>query len=131
MIRAVPALLRILLGNQTATVPSTPLSCPSLQKDACWAIGNIAGDSDEYRSALLYCGALQPVVEFLAQSLVHWNSAFETDAADSATRDSMIELHESRACTAIWTISNIARGSTPGDVFLSAGDLVCDNSIAM
>lgn len=121
VIRAVPALLRILLGNQITTGTTSSVSYPSLQKDACWAIGNIAGDSDEYRSALLYCGALQPVVEFLLQSLVQWNNAFETEAQDSATRDSAIELHENSACTAIWTISNIARGSTPGEVFLSAG----------
>jgi hypothetical protein len=92
-----------------------PQPITAIQEDVCWAIGNIAGDSDEYRAVLLQCGALQPIVDLLLRSLFVWR-----DIAPG-TSDSTAVIQHSRASTAMWAVSNMARGSTDGAAFLNSG----------
>lgn len=114
--KALPALLSVLRDCQSLPVNNDVHLTSSLQEDSCWAIGNIAGDSEECRSALLNFGALQPVVDFSLYCIHAYRASaaiVNTSAADACL---------SRANTAVWTISNIARGSSPGDIFIISGD---------
>ena len=120
VLHAVPALLNILQGSHNTLLSS--LDPHVLQEDSCWTIGNIAGDSDEYRSALLEQNVLQPISKFLHQSLAVWINACEI--SESQLSHSAAQ-HLGRAGTAVWTLSNIARGSTPGNVFINSGELTC------
>ena len=125
VLHAVPALLNILQGSHTALLSLLDphvLGGISFQEDSCWTIGNIAGDSDEYRSALLEQNVLQPISDFLHQSLALWIKACEV--SDCQLSHSAAQ-HLGRAGTAVWTLSNIARGSTPGNVFINSGELTC------
>ena len=94
-------------------------------EEVCWAIGNIAGDSDDYRSVLLQSGTLLPMANFMLHSLECLNRAKETAAAISMENMSSpdIELYQSRAQTAVWAISNMARGAAAGTAFLESGEL--------
>lgn len=122
VLHAVPALLNILQGSHNTLLSS--LDPHVLQEDSCWTIGNIAGDSDEYRSALLEQNVMQPIIKFLHQSLTLGGAAREI--SDSQLSHSVsVAQHLGRAGTAVWTLSNIARGSTPGNVFINSGELTC------
>ena len=126
---AVPALLNILQGGHNALTPSVDphvIGSTSLEEDSCWTIGNIAGDSDEYRSVLLEYNVLQPIIKFLQQSLTSWAAACQTsENLSQPSHDVTAAQHLSRAGTAVWTLSNIARGSTPGIVFVNSGETRC------
>lgn len=86
----------------------------------CGAIGNIAGDSDEYRSALLQIGVLQPLVDFLLH-LTHYLQAVDENSESSESIYVRNKQYASSSCTAAWALSNISRGSTTADVFLNSG----------
>lgn len=127
VLRAVPALLSILQGSHNALLSSLDphvLGGISLEEDSCWTIGNIAGDSDEYRSALLEQNVLQPIIKFLQQSLTLWTAACQISESQFSHSVSAAQ-HLGRAGTAVWTLSNIARGATPGNVFINSGELTC------
>lgn len=80
----------------------------TLQEQACWAIGNIAGDSYEFRGVLIANGALAPLLSFLERSV-----APGTHGSAAAT---------TRAQTAAWAVSNLARGSpASAEAFISSG----------
>lgn len=62
-----------------------------LREQACWALGNIAGDCAELRDEVLAAGALDAVLAVLQQE----------SAKLSAVK------------TATWTMSNLCRGKPP------------------
>lgn len=64
---------------------------PRLREQACWALGNIAGDCAELRDAVLHAGAMPVVLEVLRPE----------HAKLSAVK------------TATWTMSNLCRGKPP------------------
>jgi len=94
VLQAVPDLLHLLASGDA-----------SLQEQACWAIGNIAGDSDEFRAALVANGALAPLLTFLAAS-----TAAQPPQSTCAQ-------------TAAWAVSNLSRGSTSTAAFVTSGAL--------
>lgn len=77
----------------------------ALKEQICWAIGNVAGDSDDFRSVLLANGCLKPLIKFLTEVA----TAVPTDASNPAQ-------------TVAWAISNVARGSTPASLFIESGN---------
>ena len=94
----------------------------NLEEDSCWTIGNIAGDSDEYRSALLEYNVLQPIIVFLQQSLSSWTAACRAfENSSQSSHRVLAAQHLGMAGTAVWALSNIARGSTPGIIFINSG----------
>ena len=101
-------------------IPAIPhliqlLSHPNevLQDQVCWALGNIAGDSDEVRSVLVAGGAVHAVSELLFSSSADMlgMAASETESVDR------------RPLTAAWALSNLSRGSTPFAAF-SSNDVI-------
>lgn len=156
---AVPILLQYLGGSDYV-----------LKEQACWTIGNIAGDSNEYREILLANGALKPLMDFLLESSqtmkqhTHVAGASSSNSSSSIspkgmdaqtggnfvnsprsdptpaptpttgmyTQDAFVEsgdsaesdaatMQPSRAQTAAWAISNLARGKVPASLFIDAG----------
>jgi importin subunit alpha-6/7 len=110
VLAAVPELLAIIAGENS-----------TLREQACWTIGNIAGDSDEHRTVLLANGALLPMCDFLGASL---RAAATVPLADSLVPTATPEVtsaNSSYAQTAAWALSNLVRGSTPAGAFLESG----------
>jgi hypothetical protein len=75
------------------------------------------------------------MVDFLLYSLSCWPNIEQAETVNmsssvfscvgvSAISESENEQHRSRVRTAIWAISNMARGSAPGAVFLNSGELI-------
>ena len=127
VLQAVPDILQILAGND-----------PGLQELACWLIGNIAADSDEYRAILIANGSLKPALDFLAAAATAAAAAVASSSASSSSSSSSSRDENgeagaeegdssvfSNAQTAAWCLSNLARGST------SAADLVASGATAM
>lgn len=106
VLAAVPELLTVIAG-----------ASDSLREQACWTIGNIAGDSDEYRSVLIANGALSAILEFLRSTLQTNSVSVSSGEASTGT----LEATYTRAQTAAWALSNLARGKTPAGVFVKAG----------
>ena len=99
VLHAVPILLQIISGN-----------CVLLSEQACWTIGNVAGDSDEFRTTLIANGSIHALGDFLQKSIT-------AAAADPTNTD----LHNTRASTASWALSNLARGSSTARSFIDVG----------
>ena len=77
-----------------------------LKDQICWAIGNVAGDSDEFRQVLLANGCLPAVLKQLQQTIL---------VALAQVEEGVLE----KARTAAWALSNLARGSgVPGAEFV-------------
>jgi hypothetical protein len=70
-----------------------------MKEQVCWSIGNIAADSDEYREVLVANGCVVPLIKYLHKSI-------ETSSSSSAQ-------------TAAWALSNLARGTVQGSVFIN------------
>jgi importin subunit alpha-6/7 len=98
VVKAVPELLQIITG-----------ASDELREQACWTIGNIAGDSDKYRSVLIANGSVRPLLDFLT-------AATTTTITTTTTPNSMAQ-------TAAWTLSNLARGTTPAGAFIETGSI--------
>lgn len=124
VLEAVPELLSFIGGDDA-----------SLREQACWTLGNIAGDSDELRSILVKNGAVWPIVKLLSQEVGgdQWKSKYEererahlgqySGGSELERRQAQADLEAAdlsllRAQTAAWALSNLARGSTPASVFL-------------
>ena len=133
VIAAVPALLSILNKICGGASAYDEQLNHALCEEVCWAIGNIAGDSDDYRVLLLESGTLKPMVNFMLDSLNRLQVA-STKSTQSegvgvvvagssplSCSESNLNLYQSRAQTAVWAISNMARGSVPGAIFLESG----------
>jgi hypothetical protein len=132
VITAAPALLSI-LDDRTGVFSST------LKEQVCWTIGNVAGDSDLYREALLQSGALQSLSSFLVATMDRLMQQQQQQVADTHSSsgaassslsqksggdpDSAVALSSSlsQAGTVCWALSNLARGSTTAAAFLSSG----------
>ncbi len=127
VLEAVPELLSFIGGEEA-----------SLSEQACWTLGNIAGDSDELRSILVKNGAVLPIVKLLSQEVGgdQWRSKHEewerahlsqySGGSELERRQAEAVLEAAdlsllRAQTAAWALSNLARGSTPASVFLETG----------
>jgi len=106
-LQAVPDLLHLLTSGDAA-----------LQEQACWAIGNIAGDSDEFRAALIGNGALAPLLAFLATA-----AAAAAAAATTTPQVVVVQQNSPTTCsqTAAWAVSNLSRGSTSATHFAASG----------
>lgn len=97
VLQAAPELIQLLASGS-----------PSLSEQACWTLGNIAADSDdELKAILLANGVLQPLLLLL-------NSLISASPATSPC---------SEARTVAWTISNLARGSTPAEHLTLSGSI--------
>ncbi len=105
VLHAVPDLLNIISGEDL-----------SLAEQACWCIGNLAGDSDEFRSILLSNGALVPLLQFLNKSIESSTNANDGDGVSLALPED--DFGVKAAQTVTWTLSNLARGSTPAAAFI-------------
>ena len=120
-LEAAPELLSCIDGDEA-----------SLSEQACWTLGNIAGDSDELRSILVKNGAVWPIVKLLSQEVGgdQWKSKYyERERAHlcqysggsnlsvGKRKPSWADLGFLRAQTAAWALSNLARGSTPPLLF--------------
>jgi hypothetical protein len=105
VLQCVPILLQILSGSN-----------PSLQELTCWTIGNISGDSDEFREILISNGAFKPLMDF-AIAFSTPGLAITQEQTAKFVRDS----NSSRTQTAVWALSNLARGSTSASLFIDAG----------
>lgn len=111
VLETVPDLLAIIVGEDK-----------SLSEQACWAVGNIAGDSDEYRSTIVNNGAVLPLLKFLFDSV----SGLGDGAGSNIMDESPVDGNEAAmmyAQTAAWSLSNLARGSTPASTFMETGML--------
>jgi hypothetical protein len=97
VLHAVPNIIQV-LANENCS--------PTLREQVCWTVGNIAGDCDDYRQVLLANGCLPSLLRFLVQ----------------CSTPGQEYVHGAR--TAAWALSNIARGSTPGSVFVVAGTVL-------
>ena len=92
VLQCVPNLIILLSNNQ---------SNYTLSEQICWTIGNIAGDSDEFRKILLGNSCLQPLLNYLFFCLRSIDNDID-----------MKEITLSGARTAAWALSNLARGNT-------------------
>ena len=129
-----PALLRILNKISDGASACDEQQNHVLCEEVCWAIGNIAGDSDDYRILLLESGTLKPMVNFMLYSLnrlqlasinLTQSEGIGIDAASLSSLSSSgsnLEIYQSRAQTAVWALSNMARGLVPGVIFLESGE---------
>ena len=123
VLRATPALQRI-LDDPTGRFSVT------LQEQVCWTLGNVAGDSDEHRQVLLQHGVLQSLAGFLLKTLHFFmqpvaptaaSSSSGTGASDALAAVADVSSALSRAGTASWALSNLARGSTRASLFIDSG----------
>lgn len=90
---AVPNILQVISNNLVA----------GLHEQLCWIIGNIAGDADEFRVVLAANGAIEAVIRLTLQ-------------------ESVAKKEHSCLKTALWTLSNLARGSTDISLFFVEGN---------
>jgi hypothetical protein len=105
---------------------------PVLQEQCCWAIGNIAGDSDEFREILLANGVLKPIYSFLLHSYESSKVQLAVEGGPQSLDSSQQEAQQcddTRAVTACWTISNLVRGSTPAFMLVDTGHRLLSISI--
>eukprot|EP01038_Epipyxis_sp_PR26KG_P004891 gene4891-6850_t len=86
-----------------------------LKEQVCWTIGNIAGDSDEFREILLLNGVLLPLTSFFNQCC-----QYQIEKSSNGSNDKML-LHISGAQTAAWALSNLVRGTIAGITFINSG----------
>lgn len=111
-------MIEILSCSVTGAVSALRRDSVELLEQICWAIGNIAGDCDEYRNILISNGCLPAVLAFLESSIadnVRSQSAVRSAAAPVDERPS------SAAQTAAWALSNLSRGKVPGGLFFDTG----------
>ena len=104
---AVPIFIQILGGSE-----------PVLQEQVCWAVGNIAGDADDYRQVLVANGALRAVASLLFSSTQSVLKSLHKGTP--ASFSSSVAVIESRPLTAAWALSNLARGSTTASAFIES-----------
>jgi hypothetical protein len=112
---AVPNMVEIL--NSNSLPGSVGRDSVEFQEHICWALGNIAGDSDEHRSVLIGNGALLAVLSFLEARMSALVAASGTVHAVEAMPHSFVSSTQ----TAAWTLSNLARGKVPANLFVSTG----------
>ena len=129
-----PALLRILDKISDEASAYDEQQNHVLCEEVCWAIGNIAGDSDDYRVLLLESGTLKPMVNFMLYALNRLQLASVNSTQSEgmgidvaglsplSSSGSNLDIYQSRAQTAVWALSNMARGVVPGAIFLESGE---------
>jgi hypothetical protein len=108
-------MIEILNSNSTIGVGGDSLQ---LQDQICWALGNIAGDSDEHRAVLIANGTLPAVLNFLdarVKGLVE---------AISRNGDNVPVSVSGAAHTAAWALSNLARGKVSAQLFIDSGMVI-------
>lgn len=98
VLQAAPELIHLLAGTSS-----------SLAEHACWTLGNIAADSDEFRMTLIANGIVQPMLVLL-----------ESSVSESVSATMALS---SKAQTVAWAISNLARGSTSAEHLLPSGSV--------
>ena len=106
VLNAVPSLVQLL--------SSDPVQNRELHNQVVWCLGNMAGDTDTTRQALVAAGAI-PALAFVlfanAEMLLK-----ETDA------DNYIQAIDTTSVIAAWALSNVSRGSTPFAAFTISSD---------
>ncbi|KAJ1437437.1 armadillo-type protein, partial [Ochromonadaceae sp. CCMP2298] len=111
VLAAAPQMLQLLLGGAGVTV--------ALQEQVCWALGNIAGDCDEYRQVLLAHSCLPAVTHFLeTATALPCTPAPASQGLSSPSPSSSSCTTTTPAQTAAWALSNLARGAVPGAAFV-------------
>ena len=99
------------------------LETPVVAEQAAWALGNVAGDSQEFRDVLLSNGVLVPAVALLSSKVRTLLQCLLRGDATVHTRVTCGVQDQAVVRTASWLISNLVRGSTPSKPFVDAGVL--------
>lgn len=90
------------------------LSCGNnaLSEQACWVLGNLAADNDEFRCAVIVAGTCYPIAAILKAGAESCSEVASTSSPSS-----------SHLCTATWCISNVSRpgNSQLGKPFVELG----------
>lgn len=117
-----------ILNSNSSTAGSLSRDSVQLQEQLCWALGNIAGDSDEHRSVLIGNGALGAVLSFLEASVAALQGAIRDlmSANGQAGEQALPPVVCSAAHSAAWTLSNLARGKVPAQLFVDTGTPSCE-----
>lgn len=113
VLEAVPVLLQVLESSDI-----------SLQEQVCWTIGNIAGDCDEFRIILIANGCVLPITRFMCNCLrfIDKHTEYDSSGRDMSTAVSNdLSTMISKLQTTVWAISNLVRGATHAEPFLTAG----------
>jgi hypothetical protein len=115
-----------ILNSNSSTAGSLSRDSVELQEQLCWALGNIAGDSDEHRSVLIGNGALGAVLSFLEARVAVLQSTIQEMLSAKGSQQGVDEqtlppVVCTSAHTAAWTLSNLARGKVPAQLFVDTG----------
>ena len=78
-----------------------------LCEQCCWAVGNLAGDSQEARNALIQKGAIAPLIQCLQSSFQIHTTLLQNNNASLTNGNVMFGLCRNAA----WALSNMARGA--------------------
>lgn len=114
---AVPYMIEI-LSSSLAGATALRRDSVELLEQICWAIGNIAGDCDEYRNILINNGCLPAVLAFLESSVA---DSVRGLGAVKNVGTPVDERPSSAAQTAAWALSNLSRGKVSGHLFFDTG----------
>lgn len=130
VVPAINGLLDILRGHRTQEWQRSR----ALQEIACECIGNIAGEGEEYREILIKYDAVQVLTNYLLHSLSYCSNNQQlcnnqqlnmqsnpTNISIFSIESQSLSSHINRANTAVWAMSNIARGDTDGAPFFISG----------
>ena len=118
---AVPYMIEILSSSATGAVAALRRDSVELLEQICWAIGNIAGDCDEYRTILVSNGCLSAVLTFLESSVADIVRNKDTVPRFGAPVN---DRPSTAAQTAAWALSNLSRGKISGQIFIDTGIMV-------
>jgi hypothetical protein len=109
----VPDLIQI-VNSDTNSVP--------LKEQVCWTIGNIAGDSDEFREVLIANGSLPVVVSFAIESMQSLNACMCSGNSSGSVGDAITVMYLNGLRTALWALSNLSRGIISASYFVVNGE---------
>lgn len=113
-------MIEILSSSSVGTSAALRRDSTELLEQICWAIGNVAGDCDEYRNILISNGCLPAVLAFLESSIVDNVRSKSAIPRAGAPFD---ERPSTAAQTAAWALSNLSRGKIPGKIFMDTGNV--------
>lgn len=115
-------MIEILSGSTANTEAALRRDSTELLEQICWAIGNIAGDCDEYRDVLVSNGCLPAVLNFLESSVA---DSVRSKSLPPRVGAPVNDRPATAAQTAAWALSNLSRGKVSGQIFIETGMAHC------